>query len=149
MARLAVAGALCPLPEWGAGVTDSEFMVKLLSDGKPHSTLEIIERSIRTRGCGITPHSRAADLRKRGYQIECEREGEKNGRPVYSYRLLGSLSEGDSETAGGVVFAAVVGRTSCVPSPSESECGSLSERDHVKPETFGGLAATQTPAAPL
>lgn len=70
-----------------ARVGDNEFMLKLLSDGRAHSTLDIIQASIRERSCGITPHSRASDLRRQGHRIDCERTGTSDGRPVYVYQL--------------------------------------------------------------
>jgi hypothetical protein len=74
-------------------VNDSDFMLELLSDGREHSTMDIIYRSIRTRGCGITPHSRASDLRRRGHNIECVYGGKVQGRAVWVYKLIGSLPD--------------------------------------------------------
>jgi hypothetical protein len=71
--------------------TDVDYLRMVLEDG-PATTMEIITRSIRERGCGITPHSRAADLRRileaEGTgSVECRRVGTRNGRGVYRYEL--------------------------------------------------------------
>jgi hypothetical protein len=48
---------------------------------------EILKRSYIARGCGMTPHSRASDLRRRGHVIEWH--GERvNGRVISYYRLV-------------------------------------------------------------
>lgn len=80
-------------------MNDSEFMLELLSDGQEHSTMDIIYRSVRSRGCGITPHSRASDLRRRGHHIECSYAGKVNGRSMWVYKLLGSLPESPQSVA--------------------------------------------------
>jgi hypothetical protein len=51
-------------------------VLDLLSDGKPHSFHEIL------RFVPCVVHSRVAELRSRGYQIECERVGDD-----YLYQL--------------------------------------------------------------
>jgi hypothetical protein len=106
-------------------VTDAAFMLAVLQDG-PATTMEIISRSIAERGCGLTPHSRAAELRARGHRIECVREGERNGRPIYTYRL-GTPSE----------TQAVAGADSCVSLGASSnqsiQTGSVSAR-RARPE---------------
>jgi hypothetical protein len=69
-------------------VTDREFLLRVLADGEPHSQLEILQRSLDERGCGLTVHSRAADLRRHGYVVECSLvPGETRGR-AFVYRLL-------------------------------------------------------------
>lgn len=68
-------------------MTDSEFMLSLLED-RPCTTMEIIRESIQRRGVGCTPHSRAADLRRQGHDIRCERAGEIRGRAVYVYEWI-------------------------------------------------------------
>jgi hypothetical protein len=50
-------------------MTDADFLLDVLSDGNQHSLSEILNRSFRERGCGLTVHSRAADLRKQGHVI--------------------------------------------------------------------------------
>ena len=49
--------------------TDAAFLLRCLSDGRPHTLNELIQRSFTERGCGITVHSRASDLRKKGHRI--------------------------------------------------------------------------------
>lgn len=45
-------------------LTDREFLRSVLADGEPHSLNEILRRSFRERDCGLTVHSRAAELRR-------------------------------------------------------------------------------------
>jgi hypothetical protein len=57
-------------------VTHKERVLQLLSDGKPHTHLE-------GYALGVMLHSRAADLRRDGYDIRCWREGDH-----YLYKLV-------------------------------------------------------------
>lgn len=66
--------------------TDVEFCLKLLRRG-PHTTNEILRASFAERGCGLTVHSRIANLRKRGYDVSCRRIENAFGRPSYQYTL--------------------------------------------------------------
>lgn len=50
-------------------MTDRDFLLDVLSDGQPHTLNEILTRSFRERECGLTVHSRVADLRHDGYKI--------------------------------------------------------------------------------
>lgn len=58
---------------------------RVLSDGMPHTTLEIQS----TAGvCAVG--STISELRRNGYEIECKCAGRKeDGAMVYRYRLLG------------------------------------------------------------
>jgi hypothetical protein len=56
-------------------VTHNERVLALLSDGEPHSHREMY-------GLYVMAHSRVADLRKRGHDIRCWREGD-----LYLYQL--------------------------------------------------------------
>ena len=68
-------------------MNDADFLLSVLERG-PATTNEILQASFAERGCGLTVHSRAAELRtKRGIPIECERVGRVNGRNLYEYRL--------------------------------------------------------------
>ena len=49
--------------------TDLAFMLRVLADGRPHTLNELLQRSFAERGCGLTVHSRASDLRKRGHSV--------------------------------------------------------------------------------
>jgi hypothetical protein len=60
----------------GRGVTHNAKVLALLSDGRPHSHLEIYDLR-------VVAHSRVSALRKLGHTIECSREGS-----LYWYRLL-------------------------------------------------------------
>ena len=72
--------------------TDADFLLRVLRDGKPHNLNEILQRSFRERGCGLTVHSRAAELRtKRGYDIHNWKDGERGAGSWY--RLVGTLDE--------------------------------------------------------
>jgi hypothetical protein len=67
--------------------TDADFLLRCLSDGQPHTLNELLARSFAERGCGLTVHSRAADLRKRGHTIINKFGGMRNRRPVSVYQL--------------------------------------------------------------
>lgn len=70
-------------------MNDADFLAAVLSDGKPHTTNEILHASFRERGCGLTVHSRASDLRnKRHLNIACKAAGKVDGRNVFEYQLL-------------------------------------------------------------
>lgn len=68
--------------------TDAAFMLRVLQRG-PTSTMDVIQASFAERRCGLTPHSRAADLRRAGHDVRCSSAGrDHRGRPVYIYRLV-------------------------------------------------------------
>lgn len=87
-------------------MTDCEFLLDILSDHSWHSTAEILRYSMEERGCGLTVHSRVAELRdprKRGLRIEYRRvAGERAA--AHQYRLV-AVSERESfgETAADAV----------------------------------------------
>lgn len=87
-------------------MTDAEFLLKVLRDGRWHGLNEILGRSQADRGFGLTVHSRAADLRKRGLTVEQENRPGPNGRVASFYRLL-SAAESSGQTAGSPVSAAL------------------------------------------
>ena len=68
--------------------TDAAFLLRVLSDGKPHILEEILQASFAERGCGLTVHSRAAELRKQGYEVVNRVSGGARGRRVSVYRLV-------------------------------------------------------------
>jgi len=78
------------------GARDCEFLLSALADGEWHTLNEILGRSFRDRGVGLTVHSRAAELRRRGHKIENRTERDpipgpgRRGftRAVSSYRLV-------------------------------------------------------------
>lgn len=72
-------------------MTDCDFLLDVLSDGMPHSLNDVLRRSFTERGCGLTVHSRVADLRKRGHVIHCERDPKARRGDAYLYTLT-SLS---------------------------------------------------------
>lgn len=69
-------------------MTDNAFLYHVLEDGKWHGQSEIIAKSMRERGHGLTVHSRAADLRKKGCVVECELRRNGHGRAISYYRLV-------------------------------------------------------------
>jgi hypothetical protein len=71
-------------------VTHAEKVLRLLSDGKPHTHMEGYR-------LGVMLHSRVADLRAKGYRIDCWREGDN-----YLYQLGAVLAGDDPETTGRV-----------------------------------------------
>ena len=78
--------------------SDVAFLLSILEDGEPHSANEIRRRSFEERGCGLTVNSRASDLRKHGYVVECWHDPTAGRRDqAWLYRLAGVLPEGASE----------------------------------------------------
>lgn len=55
--------------------TQCDRVLALLSDGKPHAHLELYR-------LGCVAHSRVAELRRRGHDIRCWRDGDD-----YLYKL--------------------------------------------------------------
>ena len=64
-------------------MTDRDFLLKVLGDYQPHTLNEILSLSLAERGCGLTVHSRAADLRRDGYLISNKAIGGKRRGSVY------------------------------------------------------------------
>lgn len=78
-------------------MTDCEFILDVLGDGEEHSLAELLTRSMAERGCGLTVHSRVAQLRTRGHVIEhATVKGAERGHG-HTYRLV-SLAEPVSST---------------------------------------------------
>ena len=68
--------------------TDAAFLLRVLSDGRPHSLNEILQASFAERGCGMTCHSRVSDLRAQGHTIIHETvKGAERGAG-HTYRLV-------------------------------------------------------------
>lgn len=70
-------------------MTDAAFMFAVLKErpGQWVAQVEIINRSASERGYGLTPHSRAPELRAEGHQVENKIEV-RHGRRVSFYRLV-------------------------------------------------------------
>lgn len=69
-------------------MTDCDFLLEVLADGREHTLAEILARSLNERGHGITVHSRAAELRRRGHQVEhVTIPGARRGA-AHAYRLV-------------------------------------------------------------
>jgi hypothetical protein len=71
-------------------VTDAQFILSVLEDGQKHSQADLLRRSFEERGCGLTVHSRIADLRK-DHVIVCERVPGASRGHAWVYQLVGSL----------------------------------------------------------
>ena len=63
-------------------MTDWQRLLDRLSDGRWHSAAELYFE------LNVMVHSRVADLRRRGYVVECERIPGERGARAYRYRLL-------------------------------------------------------------
>lgn len=71
-------------------MTDAEYLLMLLKEHAPTPVTlnEILQRSLRDRGCGLTVHSRAAELRAKGWDIQNVRiPGAKRGN-ASAYKLV-------------------------------------------------------------
>lgn len=79
-------------------MTDCDFLLAVLEDGEEHSLNEILQRSLAERGCGLTVHSRAADLRKLGHSVvnRIDSRARRGYGSLYSLRPAGGQSSGDS-----------------------------------------------------
>lgn len=86
-------------------MTDCDFLERVLADGQPHSLNEILRRSFAERGHGLTVHSRAADLRKRGLNVANWKDGDRGNGSWYQ---LGT-SEGADLTKADRFFGVLVG----------------------------------------
>ena len=67
--------------------TDCQFILDVLSDGREHSLNELLQRSLAERGCGLTVHSRVADLRKRGHRITHRTVGQRGAGSLYQLHV--------------------------------------------------------------
>lgn len=113
-------------------MTDNAFLYHVLEDGKWHGQSEIIAKSMRERGHGLTVHSRAADLRKKGCVVECELRRNCHGRAISYYRLV-TLEEPAAHVA-------VAAGSSSVPAATDgADQGSQAALSLVEPEA-GTLA---------
>lgn len=107
-------------------MTDNKFLADMLSDGHWHSLDEIIGRSQHERGYGMTVHSRAADLRKQGHDVECRQERTPFGRVRSFYRIVGgALDEVPASDAaiGGIASVSAAGTSSSassIPAPHDA-----------------------------
>lgn len=63
--------------------TDCEFLLRILSDGHPHTLNNILQQSFAERGHGLTVHSRAANLREHGHTIATWRTGQRGDGSWY------------------------------------------------------------------
>ena len=79
--------------------SDCGFLLLFLGDHKEHTLTEILRASFAERGCGLTVHSRVADLRRDGYTIEWRHvPGEKRGN-ASAYRLISQPQSSEENAA--------------------------------------------------
>lgn len=91
--RLVYGLASTPRGTRGNRLTDTDRLLAVLADGRPHNHLELY-------GLNMIVHSRVADLRKRGHDVRSWRESHPNG-PRYWYELVGApLTDGESSREG-------------------------------------------------
>lgn len=64
--------------------SDNERILTMLADGQWHSRRELLQQDFAGGGPGFTLHSRAAELRDRGYEVECRHAGGRD----WEYRLV-------------------------------------------------------------
>lgn len=69
-------------------MTDTAWMLRELTLRGPRTTNQLIFDSLRSRGYGLTPHSRKADLRRAGHNVTCRRVPSHTGRPCWVYELV-------------------------------------------------------------
>jgi len=107
--------------------TDAAFLLRVLSDGRPHSLNEILQASFAERGCGLTVHSRAADLRNQGHLIVNERvKGAERGASS-TYRRIPLPPE--------AIYA-------CVVDESAGQAEQLALTDSVAAHIYRDIAGT-------
>ena len=127
--------------EMWQSMTDTQFLLSVLNDGKPHSLNEILLRSLKERGCGLTVHSRAADLRKslreEGYTVVNTKKGWRGNGSLYQ---LVPLRETPTLGAGslGADEPFAPGQAEDAPSPGGAS-------DALSPSSTG----VETAAAPV
>lgn len=109
-------------------MTDNDFLARFLADGRWHSRDQIMAASQLVRGCGLTVHSRAADLRKRGHTVEVELRRNDRGRTVSFYRLGDVLEEAaDSVEAVRDGSRSTAASSSTPPNPTQTDLPALLE----------------------
>lgn len=123
-------------------MTDTDFLAAALEDGKWHSHTEILNRSLTLRGCGLTIHSRAADLRKRGHVVETRLERDGRGRTLSYYRLLDEADgAGLSASSSTPSNPATDGPLSVEPSTRASRDGGVLELFACEIDESAGVAS--------
>jgi hypothetical protein len=121
-------------------VNDADFMLNILKDGREYTTAEILNYSFHERGCGLTPHSRAAELRKRGHTITTRCLGRKNGRAVWAYKLE-ALRERDTSGPDGSRSRSAV--------PDALAAGDFTAPHGMRASSLPSEAAVKSPAPQL
>lgn len=102
-------------------MTDAEFLLHVLGDGLEHTLTEILRRSFAERGCGLTVHSRACDLRKRGYVIS--NRSMPGGRRGSVYQLVSEPLEAAVDPMPGALSASGVSPSTAASSGKRTIVG--------------------------
>lgn len=121
-------------------VSDREWLLGVLADGREHTLADIIRRSFDERGHGLTVHSRAAELRSAGYTIE--NRPMPNGRRGSIYQLTATPLEEAAATGLGTAAAAASssGSTPRGAAPDPSSSAAAPEPLTLFPETRGAYS---------
>jgi hypothetical protein len=118
-------------------VTHVERVLHLLSDGKPHAHMEGYR-------LGVMLHSRVADLRRKGYDIACWREGDN-----YLYQLLAGPSAEGPHGRSQVFTASDTPRSVASSEPQPNDASSALSRASTptagQPSHVTPLAAGRSP----
>jgi hypothetical protein len=116
--------------------SQSQRILSLLGDHRWHTHRELY-------ALGCVAHSRLADLRKRGYEIE-KRHHVTNGETIYEYRLPdGEVEEGASVA----LTTSVQAEASAPPSPVVDKIGLNAATNRV-PSSTSSLCVTSSPPEP-
>lgn len=76
--------------------TDAAFLLRVLSDERPHNLNDILRRSFAERGCGLTVHSRASDLRQQGYGVVNWKDGQRGDGSWYRLETPGASEHSEA-----------------------------------------------------
>lgn len=106
-----------PVP---ASATDTDLLFHILRDGRWHSLFEINRRAEDARGYGMTVHSRASDLRKRGHVVEQRSEAAGRRRRSFYRLVLGEAAEKEAGSSGPAASPSTTGPLDEPRSPGSS-----------------------------
>jgi hypothetical protein len=123
--------------------TDKQFLLDVLADREPHNLNEILQRSLRERGCGLTVHSRAADLRKDAYIIENWKNGTRGDGSWY--RLVATPEEVTATTGD----RAAVASSDASTTTHDDACSGEGASGLASPSATAGAVTPPAPAVPL
>jgi hypothetical protein len=122
--------------------TDAQFLLRVLSDGRPHTLNEILQASFAERGCGLTVHSRASNLRSQGHVILHETvKGAERGAG-HTYRLIRAGITAAEAMKGLEAASAANPYRQCVVDESAGQAEQLALTDSVAAHIFRDMAGT-------